>query len=100
MLKNHSVSALDVYSLEIYSVQLALFRRAKKTLEKTGEYVVLHVNKSGAQNTIPSPWMTILQKSNDALLKFGAKLGLSPQDRNKVSKVEGIEDPEEHSLLR
>lgn len=88
MTDNSSISTLDVYTLEQYSVQLALFRKAKKELEVSDEYVITHINKAGAENQIPSPWLTVLKNTSDALLKLTAKLGLSPMDRNKVSKTE------------
>jgi P27 family predicted phage terminase small subunit len=87
MHENESLSNLDVYALENFSVQLCLFRRAKRELEKSGEFVTTHTNKAGASNQVPSPWLTILKNSTDAMLKFGAKLGLSPTDRNKISKT-------------
>lgn len=96
---NDLLSGLDVYALESYAVQLALSRKAKAELEQSGEYVVEYINKNGSKNMVPSPWLIVLKNSADILLKLGAKLGLSPADRAKASRLDG--DPAEgKSLLR
>jgi P27 family predicted phage terminase small subunit len=100
MQKEESLSYLDVYALEIYSVQMALFRRAKKALEKSGEYITTHTNKSGSTNLVPSPWLTVLKNTTDALQKLSAKLGLTPQDRSRVSKVIDNNKDESNSLIK
>lgn len=99
MVETDSISSLDVYALECYSVQLALFRKAKKELEKKDEYITVHTNKGGGSNLVPSPWLTVLKQTTDALLKLTAKLGLSPVDRNKVSKTE-INLNDSNSLIK
>jgi P27 family predicted phage terminase small subunit len=100
MFDNNSLASLDVYALEAYSVQLALFRLAKKSLQAEGQYIIEHTNKAGAKNLVPSPWLIVLKNSTDALLKFGAKLGMTPADRNKISKVVDEEPNEGLGLLR
>jgi P27 family predicted phage terminase small subunit len=87
MYKNDSIASLDSYALETFSVQLCLFRKAKKELQKSGEYLVSQTNKNGSTNQVASPWLKVLKDSNDVVLKLSAKLGLTPMDRNKVSKV-------------
>jgi P27 family predicted phage terminase small subunit len=100
MMENESLAELDYNAVEQYSVQLNIFRKAKKELEKNKNgYVVPHTNKAGATNMIPSPWLTILKTSQDALIKLNAKLGLTPVDRNKVAKVQG-KDTTDKSLIR
>lgn len=98
MIGNESLSTLDVYALESFAVQLTLSRKAKKELEKTGEYITPHTNKNGSTNLVPSPWLIVLKNSSDILLKLSAKLGLTPVDRAKASKVERAVKTE--SLLR
>lgn len=87
MFENDSISSLDSYALETFSVQLCLFRKAKKELQKSGDYLVSQTNKNGSTNLVASPWLKVLKDSNDVVLKLSAKLGLTPMDRNKVSKV-------------
>jgi P27 family predicted phage terminase small subunit len=99
MQKQDSLASLDAYALEVFSVQMALFRKAKKELDKTGQYITSHTNKSGSTNQVPSPWLTILKNTTDAIQKQSAKLGLTPIDRGRVSKVVD-ENPGEHSLIK
>jgi P27 family predicted phage terminase small subunit len=100
MQKEESLSDLDIYALEVYAVQMALFRRAKKALEKSGEYITTHTNKSGSTNLVPSPWLTVLKNTTDALQKASAKLGLTPIDRSRVSKVIDNNKDESNSLIK
>jgi P27 family predicted phage terminase small subunit len=89
MLANGSLSELDLYSLETYSVQLNLFRIATKELQKPDAYIQQQTIKNGIIAPAPSPWIRILRDSNSILLSLSAKLGLNPTDRNKASKVRG-----------
>jgi P27 family predicted phage terminase small subunit len=100
LFENDLLSSLDIYSLECYSVQLALFRKAKRELDKSGQYITGYTNKSGHENLIPSPWLQVLKNSGDLLLKLSAKLALNPVDRRKASKVEKRENQNEKSLLK
>jgi len=92
MFENDSLSSLDVYALENYSVQLNLFRKAKSELEKSGQYITSHVNKNGSANLVPSPWLVVLKNTSDILLKLSAKLAMTPVDRNKAGKIEKKND--------
>jgi P27 family predicted phage terminase small subunit len=98
MFKQDSLSDLDLNALEVYCVQLNLFRKAKSELDRTGEYVTEHTNKAGKTNLVPSPWLMVLKTAGDQLLKQSTKLGLTPVDRSKANKV-GRRKKEE-SLLR
>lgn len=95
MTKNDSLATLDTYTLEQYAVQMALFRKARHELSKPNAQYI----STSARGVAPSPWTVILQKSNDALLRLGAKLGLNPQDRGRITKVER-ENEAKDSLLR
>ena len=86
MHESGSLSTLDVYALENYSVQLCLFRRANSELQKTGEYIVNQTVKNNVQAPAPSPWIRILRDTSSALTVLSAKLGLTPTDRKRVSK--------------
>lgn len=98
--ENELLSSLDIYSLECYSVQLALFRKAKQELQKSGEYVSTFTNKAGAVNLVPSAWLQVLKNSGDLLLKLSTKLALNPTDRHKATKTEKAENQKEKSLLK
>lgn len=100
LFENELLSNLDIYTLETYAVQLALYRRARRELEKSGEYVSTFTNKSGHKNLIPSPWLQVLKSSGDLLLKLSAKLALNPTDRHKATKTEKAENQKEKSLLK
>jgi P27 family predicted phage terminase small subunit len=99
LFENELLSSLDIYSLECYSVQLALYRRAKRELEKSGQYISSFTNKSGAVNLVPSPWLQVLKNSGDLLLKLSTKLALNPTDRHKATKTEKATNPTEKSYL-
>lgn len=99
MFESSFITDLDVNVLELYAVQMALFRKAKKQLQKGKEYTTEYINKSGAKNEVPSAWLKIMNDSTDQLLKLQAKLGLTPTDRKKVSlATKGEEDDD--SLLK
>lgn len=99
MFHNELISSLDVYALENYAIHLALLRKAKKELEKSGEYIVAHTNKNGSTNLVPSPWLMVVKNSSDHLLKLGAKLALNPVDRGRATKT-ARENKEKSSLLK
>ncbi len=97
MLENKSLADLDRNALELYSIQFALMRKATAELESEGEVITVET-KSGTM-VIESPWVKILQKSSDLVMKLSAKLGLTPVDRNKATKVQEKEQ-KERSLLK
>src|SRR5690606_20973252 len=98
MFENELISVLDTYTLENYCIQLALCRRAKRELEKSGDYIVEHTNKNGSRNLVPSPWLIVLKNSSDILLKLGAKLALNPVDRGRATKT--ARENEQNGLLK
>jgi P27 family predicted phage terminase small subunit len=77
----------DLFIIELFAVQLSLHRQAKKELQD-GKLVSMHTNKNGSTNPVASPWVAIIQKSSDQLLKLSAKLGLNVVDRSKQTKTE------------
>jgi P27 family predicted phage terminase small subunit len=100
MFENNSIAKLDVYALEAISIQICLLRKARKELAKTGEYIMPYTNKNGSTNLVPNPWLQVMKNATDAIIKLSAKLGATPMDRAKISKVAEGNKEGENSLLR
>ena len=69
-------------------------RRSAVALDKAGEVVEVPVlNRDGEEvgtRWVTSPWWQIWKGANEAMLRFGARFGLSPSDRASL-KVGGDE---------
>lgn len=86
--ETNALTAGDLFIVEMFAVQLCLHRKAKRELETAGVLISMHTNKNGSTNPVQSPWVNLILKSSDQLLKLSAKLGLNVVDRSKQTRSE------------
>lgn len=87
--------------IEAYCVAVMMYRKAKeKLLQDDAKLTATFTNKAGATNEVPSAWFKIMKQSQDTMQTFGAKLGLSPLDIQKLPEPQIQDDDDPFSLIK
>lgn len=89
---------LDSFTVGIVADALAKMNECRRILAKEG-MLVEYTNKAGATNISEHKAVSIYQKYSQIFNTFGAKLGLSPVDRAKLSLVHTKEGFDEFETL-
>jgi len=87
----------DLDAFAGYCDAVARRDEAARQLDAHGEVVRADVfDRNGVvtgQRVVTSPWFGVWKASNDAVLRFGARFGLSPSDRSQI-KTTVPKDPQ------
>jgi P27 family predicted phage terminase small subunit len=73
------VTELDQQCLAIYCSAAARLAKGEAAIAEKGEVV-----KSPAGFAQPNPWIGIIQKCQEVMLRYGQELGLSPASRTRI----------------
>jgi P27 family predicted phage terminase small subunit len=84
------LSPVDRGYLVAYCEAWATFCDAREDIAKRGTLIP---GRGG--DMVRSPAAVVMKDSMDAMLKFGAKFGLSPADRSRLAKVPVEDEPED-----
>ena len=82
------LSSLDMGELRVYCVAFGIWFNAAAEVEKQGAVVLSPVKGEPMQN----PYLSILNRQAEIMLKAGANLGLSPTSRAKLAVPEAPPD--------
>jgi P27 family predicted phage terminase small subunit len=77
----------DVYALEAYCEAVAQLRECRTLLQKKSVYGK-YVDKGAAGGVIKSPYHQMMNDCIERMNKIGARFGLTPADRSRLS-IEG-----------
>ncbi len=76
----------DIETLELLSAEYGKYVEAQYKLKKEG-YVVKGTNKNGSSYEMVSPWVNIANNAFKNYNSLMGKFGLSPSERQKISKI-------------
>jgi len=79
------LTAADSYALSAFSTAWAWHKAAVEEMAKPG-FEPIVVGDSGMK---PSPWFQIMNKASEQMLRWSAKLYLTPVDRASIRTVSG-----------
>lgn len=86
--------------IETYCFAVMMYQRAKRELMKDGaKLTTSYTNKAGATNEVPSAWFKIMKQSQDTMVTFGTKLGLSPLDIQKLPQPKPQDDDDDDLIV-
>ncbi|WP_200974442.1 phage terminase small subunit P27 family [Echinicola sp. 20G] len=87
----------DIETLELLSAEYGKYVEAQYKLKKEG-YVVNGTNKNGSSYEMVSPWVNIANNAFKNYNSLMGKFGLSPSERQKISKIKNEEVDDSASL--
>ncbi len=86
--ESNLVIPVDVVILTQLAIAIDLAEQARQALEQTG---TVQTYKTGARAV--SPELSAWKQANEVIERLGAKFGLSPKDRSKLSEAVKKEEP-------
>lgn len=84
------LKAIDVFALKRYVVALSIYDEAKEAVEKSSK-VIAYPGGSPGYN----PWLGILNRQGEILLRLEAEFGFTPSARTRIGFLDDPEDDED-----
>lgn len=89
---------VDLALLSAYCQEMANYLNANEHLQKEG-FTITFEKADGSEYSMPSPWVSIKNKSLENALKIASQFGFTPAARTKISATPQKEgDPFEEML--
>lgn len=84
------LKAIDVFALKRYVVALSIYDKAKHAIENSTLVIAYPSGYPGV-----NPWLGILNKQSDILLRLESEFGFTPSSRTKVGVLDDPYDDED-----